>query len=241
MLFFIDESWQTVGGQKVGALGAIAIAEERYNDFCTACAEMKRDIFGAEELMHAEIKGQNCFSRASFKRRRLSGSSEMLDAAERLFDIIADAGARTFVIWTIDPELLQLRQPHTTALSKPYKWLLSDFRRLMRQDARDQLGSLNFDLRGAREDEATACTVQNYMVRTAADWSSHFICIPNFTVSAVSPGLQAADVVAYLGARLADRDDRPELQSYVQRVRDLAYVFRRGKERKRTMTYRQVK
>jgi hypothetical protein len=236
VLFFIDESWQTVGGRKVGSFGAVAISEERYNDFCAACIAMKQDVLGAEELMQSEIKGQNCFSRASFKRRRLHGGSEMLDAAERLFEILAEAGAHTFIVWTTNPDLVTLRSTHTTALSKPYKWLLYNFWAMMRQGAPNQLGSLNFDLRGTSLDEATACTIQNFMIRTEPDWESHFICVPNFTVSSVSPGLQAADVVAYLGTRLADRDDRPELQPYVDKVKDLAFVYRNGKKQKRRRT-----
>jgi hypothetical protein len=85
VLFFIDESWQTVGGQKVGSFGAVAIAEERYNNFCAACIAMKQDVLGAEELMQSEIKGQNCFSRASFKRRRLHDGSEMLERCRAAF------------------------------------------------------------------------------------------------------------------------------------------------------------
>jgi hypothetical protein len=158
------------------------------------------------------------------------------NAAERLFEILAAADAHTFIVWTTNPDLLTLRSTHTTALSKPYKWLLYNFWAMMRQGAPNQLGSLNFDLRGTSLDEATACTIQNFMIRTEPDWESHFICVPNFTVSSVSPGLQAADVVAYLGARLADRDDRPELQPYVDKVKDLAFVYRNGKKQKRRRT-----
>jgi hypothetical protein len=65
--------------------------------------------------------------------------------------------------------------------------------------------------------------------------------VPNFTVSSVSPGLQAADVIAYLGARLAPGQDRPELQPYVDRMRGLTYEFTRpGRSARRTRTARRV-
>jgi hypothetical protein len=149
------------------------------------------------------------------------GESHWLTAADRLFSILAEHGARVFVIWTTDPDLLKLRHPSTTTISKPYKQLLFDMRALMENELPDKLGSLNFDLRGTREDEATAGAIQNYLVRTRGGWERHFICIPNFTVSSVSPGLQAADVVAYLGARMADLDARPELRPYVARMTGL--------------------
>jgi len=242
VLFFVDESWQEIGGQRIGALGAIAVSQDQYNAFCAALYRMKKDLLGAEELSHSEIKGQRCFSKAAFKSQALNGSSEMLDAADGLLEILATFRVRTFVIWTTNPDLLTLRQPHTTALSEPYKQLLFDFRALMENEAPGRLGSLNFDLRGTREDEATACTLQNYMVRTRGGWDRHFVCIPNFTVSAISPGLQAADMVAYLGARLRDRNARPELQPFVARMRGLAYQFTKpGLSGRRVTTARRVR
>lgn len=224
MLVFIDETWQTVSNRRVGALGAVAIAQDRYNDFCGSFYAMKRDVLGASELMHSEIKGQTCFARAAFKRQQLHGDSHWLETADRLVGILAACQAKIFVTWTTNPELLQLRNPRPAQVSKPYKQLLFDLRALMERQAPGRLAVLNFDLRGTREDEATAAAIQNYLVRTRDGWQNYFLCIPNFTVSSVSPGLQSADFVAFLGARLG-RNDRPELAPYIARVRGLAYEF----------------
>jgi hypothetical protein len=165
----------------------------------------------------------------------------LLKAADRLLHILAAYQARVFVIWTTHPDLLTLRHAGTTKVSKPYKELLFDFRALMENEAPGHLGSLNFDLRGTRADEATAGAIQNYMVRTRGGWESHFLCVPNFTVSSVSPGLQAADVIAYLGAHLVPEQDRPELRPYVDRMRGLTYQFTRpGRSARRTRTARRV-
>jgi Protein of unknown function (DUF3800) len=242
VLFFIDETWQEIAGQRVGALGAIAIPQDQYNGFCTAVYAMKKTVLGASELMHSEIKGQNCFTKSAFKRQALFGDSHWIKAAGRMLQILAAHEARAFVIWTTTPDLLTLRQPHSTKLSEPYKQLLFDCRALMEREAPRKLGSLNFDLRGTREDEATACTMQNYMVRTRGGWNEHFICIPNFTISAVSPGLQAADMIAYLGARLYARTERPELQPFVGRMLGLTYQFtRHGVSARSVRTARRVR
>jgi Protein of unknown function (DUF3800) len=240
LLFFVDESWRKVDGVEVGALGAVAIPQDHYNRFCAAVYRMKQEVLGAQELAHSEIKGQRCFARAAFKHRALNGSSELLDAADGLLALLESFQIRIFVVWTTNPALLSLRQPATTALSTPYKRLLFDFRALMEREAPGQLASLNFDLRGTREDEATACTLQNYMVRTRGGWPDHFLCIPNFTVSAVSPGLQAADLVAYLGAWLAGTGERPEMQPYLARLLPLVYEYRAGTSRKRARACRRV-
>jgi hypothetical protein len=46
---------------------------------------------------------------------------------------------------------------------------------------------------------------------------------PHFTVSAVSPGLQAADLIAYLAAHRHDPTVRPELVPYWERVERIAF------------------
>jgi hypothetical protein len=241
LLFFVDETWQTVAGARVGALGAVAIRQDQYNGFCGAFYGMKKETLGAKELTDSEVKGTRCFSKSAFKAAAMTGSSYWLEAADNLMGLLAAFHVQTFVIWSTHPESLTLRQPDTTALSNPYRQLLFDFRALMEREAPDHLGSLMFDLRGTREDEATACTLQNYMVRTRGGWAKHFICVPSFTVSSVSPGLQAADVVSYLGAHLYDRKARPEVQSFVARATGLAYRFTRpGASARRVTTARRV-
>lgn len=228
MLFFVDETWQAVSGRQVGALGAVALPQHTYNYFCKSVFGFKHGILGAQELMDSEIKGQRCFAKAAFKREKHYGDSHWLAAADKMLSTLAAFGARIFVIWTTDPELLTLRNPATRSLSKPYKQLLFDMRGLMEHDAPDRLGSLNFDLRGTREDEATAAAIQNYMVRTRGGWPRHFIQVPNFTVSSVSPGLQAADMITFLGPNLYDLEARPELQPYIARMLGLRYEFPRA-------------
>jgi hypothetical protein len=68
MLFFVDETWQKVGDRPVGALGAVALPQESYNDFCSAIYGMKKAVLGAEELMQSELKGQTCFANRRSRR-----------------------------------------------------------------------------------------------------------------------------------------------------------------------------
>jgi len=67
LLFFIDESWQEIGGHEVGALGGVAIPEPEYNSFCREVFAIKRDELGARELSDCELKGNSCFARALSK------------------------------------------------------------------------------------------------------------------------------------------------------------------------------
>ena len=72
-----------------------------------------------------------------------------------MLEKLARFHARVFVMWTSHPDLLTLRNPHSTTLSEPYRQLLLDMRGLIQHEAPDTLGALNFDLRGAHEGEQT--------------------------------------------------------------------------------------
>jgi len=240
LLFFIDETWQEIEGQKVAALGGVAIKHRGYNAFCREVFALKKRLLGAVELRDAELKAKKCFANRAFRTRSEGRQSKLLDAAEGLFGLLERHHAHTFVIWTVDPALISLRSTHTTDLSKAYVQLLFGFRTYMRDKATKQLGSLNFDQRDFGSDEAAACALQNYLVRTrGADWPRHFLTVPSFTVSAVSPGLQAADLVAHLGAHLYAPQARPELAPFLARVEALRYEWGKGSQKRHSI--RQVR
>lgn len=246
MLFFVDETWQNIGDHRVGALGCVAIPASRYNAFCREVFAIKTNLLGATEFTDSELKGQTVFSKAAFRRQEAHGDSYWLTAANQFFDALRKHRAKTFAIWTRSPDLLNLRNPNSTDLAKPYRQLLFDVRAFMRNEAPKRLGTLNFDERAHREDEATARAISNFLVRTSHGgnrWDRHFLTVPSFTASSVSPGLQAADLVSYLVAHRCDSNARPELLPYLEQVDERRYEYERpagqGK-RKRIKCIRQV-
>jgi hypothetical protein len=240
MLFFIDESWQTIGSREIGALGGVMIPEPRYNDFCREVFALKRDVLGAEELIDCELKGNSCFARSAFRKLETTGHSRLLEGADRMLGAIERHKGKVFIIWTSDPTLSLLNNPNSKELSKPYKQLLFDMRALMRNEARKSRGALTFDQRHHRADEAAACAISNYLFRARGDWAKRFTQIPNFTSSAISPGLQAADLAVYLGPHLADPTQRPELAPYIARIQSLRYEFRSGRQQRLAKSIRRV-
>jgi len=240
MLFFIDESWQTVGGREIGALGGVVIPEPRYNYFCREVFAFKRDILGAEELIDCELKGNSCFAKSAFRKREAVGCSRLLEGADKMLRAVKRHKGKVFLIWTADPTLSLLNNPNPEELSKPYKQLLFDMRALMRNEAPRKRGALTFDQRHHREDEAAACAISNYLFRAGGDWDQRFTQIPNFTSSAISPGLQAADLVVYLGPHLADQHQRPELVPYIEQIRQMSYEYRSGRQQRLKKSIRRV-
>jgi hypothetical protein len=118
-----------------------------------------------------------------------------------------------------------LRNPQSTALSPPYKVLLREFMKHKQAYAKGsgRQGLLFFDNRGFKEDLSAACAVQNFISRVGLEWPRHFMQVPHFTPSAVSPGIQAADLVAYLAAHQHAPDHRSELQPYWEIVQEHAF------------------
>ena len=157
-----------------------------------------------------------------------------------MFGAIKRHKGKVFLIWTHDPTLSLLNNPNSRALSKPYKQLLFDMRARMRNEASGSRGALSVDQRHHREDEAAACAISNYLFRARGDWAKRFTQIPNFTASSISPGLQAADLIVYLGPHLADPAERPELVPYVEQMRTMRYEFRRGRQQRLVKSIRQV-
>jgi hypothetical protein len=90
VLFFIDESWQTIGEHDVGCLGAVAIPLANYNAYCRQVFALKRDVLGAVELSDSEIRGQHAFAKAAFKREAIHSDSHWLKAIRALFRALLD-------------------------------------------------------------------------------------------------------------------------------------------------------
>lgn len=225
MLYFVDETWQSVDGKEVGALAAVAIPRARYNAFCREVWQIKHNVLGAEELSECEIKGTSCFAKSAFRRLEKRGHSTLLQAADETFAAIEKYRGATFAVWTTHEEWMLLRNEQSTALSPPYRALLRDFMKHKQVIAKGQgrQGLLFFDNRGFKEDLSAACAVQNFISRVGMEWRNHFMQVPHFTPSAVSPGIQAADLVAYLAAHRHDPDFRPVLKPYWKTVEKLAF------------------
>lgn len=148
----------------------------------------------------------------------------LLQAAEETLAAVRKYGGYAFAVWTIHEEWLLLRNPNPEIASPIYVELLKDLRRCMRRcEGRGRQGLLFFDNRGRSEDVSAASAIQNFIARNNPDWARRFMQTPHFTVSAVSPGLQAADLIAYLAAHQQDTSVRPELVPSWERVERIAF------------------
>jgi hypothetical protein len=117
MLFFIDESWQNIGEQEIGALGGVGIPEPGYNHFCREVFAIKRDVLGAKELKDRELRGTSCFAKSAFRKREGTGDSRLLRAAEKVFEAIKRHNGKVFLILDGRPKLV------TPPQSEPHRFV----------------------------------------------------------------------------------------------------------------------
>ncbi len=225
MLFFIDETWQTLDGREVGALGAVGVPRTVYNDLCDEVDDVKRAHLTMTQITDSELKGTRCFAPSTFAARERFGGNHWVDAAEGVFRLLGARGLPTFGIATADSRHLRLRNPNSTALSPPYKRLIEHLRYCAHAHRPDARGLLVFDLRTPSSDAATARAVQNWITRSRRRWRNALVQLPEFTISSASPGSQIADLVAYLAAQQLASVPRPELDPFMSQARSLAYAY----------------
>lgn len=237
LLVFVDESFQTIAGKKVGALGAVAIPTEHYNRFCAYVFKAKRERLGATELLEAELKATDFFSKSVFRDRDRGGrAGQRLVTIDDALRVLGELGGVTFAVWTDKPEVLSLRASDMHKLTEPYIALLTRVMGYVESRQGDGRALLFFDQLGHQQDRRAACSIQNYLVRTDGRnrLRKSFIQIPHFTHSVVSPGLQMADLMAYLAARQAHPVERPELGEYWTKFAALAQYGVGGRKIVRT-------
>ncbi len=234
MFFFVDESWQTIAGTRIGTLGCLALPAAEYNRFCRLVYKIKQEELGAQELQEKELKGNVNFSKAAFKAAAMTGESPSLVAVNRVLHALHEGDASVIAMSTVAPVKLSIRDDEKALLTDPYVDLVLRMYALMKSH-KDKRGLLFFDQVGHREDQRAACAVQNFFVRTNFSYSLSklFVQVPHFTHSSVSPGLQVADLIAYLCAHTVDDFAvRPELRPWWQDFASLGYkTVVRGEER----------
>ncbi len=220
----MDESFQTINGVPTGSLGAVGIPAERYNHFCGVMHAVKRDVYGTFELTEHEVKGSGTFSRSSFRMHAKGEVVKSHAVAEQVIEALVDDGGMVFARWTDDPGLLSLRNTSADRLTEPYVSIIHDFCRAMSTRADHERGGIFLDQLGHAEDNHAACTIANYFARTQDRYLLQrlMLQVPHYTHSVVSPGLQMADLVAYLAASQMDPAHRPELAPWWARFEAMA-------------------
>jgi len=232
VLIFVDDSTQTVRGKQAMAIGCVVLPTADYNTFCRAVYRIKQDELGAQQLTDKELKGNSNFAKAAFVRRDAEGSAPHLRAVDRMLGLLEDFHATMISVSSFDAS--KLRTYDDGMLPAPYcelTWRLLQFAK--RQSALgewDGVSCITLDQTSHKADQRAGVALQNYFTRTQLRYqlSKYFVQVPSFTHSSLSPGLQAADLLAYLACQQLDPSTRPELQPYWERFSAMEFHYTDG-------------
>lgn len=159
--------------------------------------------------LRSELKGKDLFTNFAFKQQE-AGYSKNLSVAREVLEWVAHSEIRfvgVCIFGDARPPLLTL---DLKALSTPFRELCV---RILAHIPESQTGQLIFDQRlGAQEDISVA--VHNYLAGIREN--QRLLPHPLIGVSNVWPGLQLADIAAFILGKYAAGDDR--LGFYYRRI-----------------------
>jgi hypothetical protein len=130
-------------------------------------------------------------------RRALLKSPEKRTYAEALFDFIRDSDLKIFAMIMERPqgELYQ----HETFLQPQFRWLLERIDRFMEREHPQHFAIPIFDGQDPRSNEKLSRCFTSFMARSRAGRAmAHVVPSPLFVDSTLTPGIQIADMCAYV-------------------------------------------
>lgn len=179
-------------------------------------------------MTETELKGDKLFKKYAFKCRDLYGSSRNLACADDLFQLCKDSGVLAFATITKNPRHMALVTGTGRLLTTPYSYMLERIDKCMIEQFPDRMAKVLFDSRGLGTDEPLAVAWSNFLFRSSVGQQfSKIVANPFFVVSRLTPGIQVADVFAYLAGQVVS--GRLECQSYYQKLQELQWVSADGK------------
>ena len=203
MWCFIDESWHEGTKEQVGVLAATVGTKSDFDELGHALYRIRRKYFGEEHAKNllSELKGKDLFSNLSFKRQK-AGYSKNLSVVREVLEWVAASNIRFIGICIYGDTKPPLLTPDLKSLSTPFRELCV---RVSAHVPANQTGQMIFDQRlGAQENISVA--VHNYLAGIREN--QRLLPHPLIGVSNVWPGLQLADIVAYILGKYAVGDER---------------------------------
>ena len=203
MWCFIDESWHKGPSEQIGVLAAAVGPRRDFDELGRFLFRIRRKYYGEQNArdLRSELKGANLFSNFSFRQHE-RGYSKNLSVAREAIEWTGTTDIRfvgVCIYGNTDPPLLT---PNLKVLSAPFRELCV---RVLSHVPDDRSAQLVFDQRlGAQEQISIA--VHNYLAGIKDNRKLH--PIPLIGVSNVCPGLQLADLAAYILGKYSAGDAR---------------------------------
>jgi len=192
MLVFIDESGELHpnGSQPRASLCAVCIPERVSRDFNQSLYDIVKTSYPGRSPFEMEIKAERYLARRPYEY-----SAERRQTVREITELVSATPLGVYAI--------QMRRPTaipnwpSTALTPHYRLLVERIELHMREEEPDGFAKVLFDERDPGADAAVSRSFRTFLSTTAEGRSwTHVIDTPFFVSSAITPGIQVADLLA---------------------------------------------
>ena len=226
MLFFIDESWQTVreGPMKVGVLAAVQIKSHNYNECSQSLYNLKVKHIGPL-AGNLEIKGREVLKKYYFDLEAKGVTSTRLDLVRETLDYMALLDTRVFASVVLSQNEADLACANVDLLERPFLYLFERIDLYMKENHPGMVAKLIFDDRDLQFNQRLSKAVSNFFHKSRAgrEYDS-IIKVPFFAISTENAGIQLADIAAHIiGVKFTGDLRRAE---FYRRIKNLEFVSR---------------
>lgn len=226
MLFFIDESWQTVrtGTMKVGVLAAVQIKSHNYNDCSQSLYGLKVKHIGPL-AGNLEIKGREVLKKYLFDLESKGVMSKQLNLVREILEYMALLDTKAFASVVLSQTECDLACSNVDLLERPFFFLFERIDLYMKENHPGMMAKLIFDDRGTQFNQRLSKAVSNFFHKSRAgrEYDS-IIKVPFFAISTENVGIQLADIAAHIIGLKFSGDQR--IMEFYHKLKNLEFVSR---------------
>jgi hypothetical protein len=196
VLVFIDESGQPrpTDSSTHPVILAVCVKECDMRTLTRVLFALRKNHLGGLTLSKEEEEGKGV---AFLNRRSLTQMAAKREYVESLFEFLRDFDLHTFGITMERPE--KVPYEGTETLPTQYRWLLERIQRFMENEHPEHWALPIFDTRDPVQNRVLSESFTGYMARSSEGRAMHrIIPSPLFVDSSITPGIQIADLFAYV-------------------------------------------
>ena len=228
MLVFIDESGTLHPSDPSprASLCAVCIPEHISRTFNQSLRDLVKTAYPAKEPLEMELKAEKYLARKPYEY-----SVQRREVVRGLTDLLRTSPIAVFAIQMRRPDAVP-NWPKGT-LSPHYRLLIERVELFMRENEPDGFAKILFDERDPGADAVDSRSMRTFISDTAEGHSwSHVLDTPFFVSSSITPGIQAADIMAGAARHFIElRDAGSEFSSEWERAIEALQVVARSKTR----------
>lgn len=227
---FVDESeWprpRVPGGYTVWA--GVGIHSNMSREFFRELFNLEKRFWAVEEAYDFEIKGRLLLSERKLKSPKRREFVEEILSLCKLNNVVA------FAVGLRYPETHPMPEANSPNTYQMIQSMVERVQAMMVENHPDERAIMVFDSQENAKDKERGLEFGNYLYGTAQGRSTTHVCdTPIFASSAVTKGLQIADIFAYVLAQrnLTDRN-REDLTRFYDKIREMEWRTREQEDRR---------